>query len=113
MTLKTLYIGQSFIGIGLAISKASFAIALLRLVQRRWQKLLLWFFIVSTSVSFALVILLAFASCTPVEKLWDSNVRGACWDSHALIGYSIFVGCMSNLPVLRIYSHRTNAKCRV
>lgn len=103
-TSKWLGIGQTFMGVGLPLSKTSFAVTLLRIVQRMWQKIALWFFAISLILSFGLLIIFFYVSCNPVQKLWDPTVPGYCWDPHFIIRYSVYVGGMSIVPIFLLVS---------
>jgi hypothetical protein len=93
--LKLMYIGEFFAIIAVTISKTSFAVTLLRLATQAWHTYLLWFVIVTLNVVMWLCGLFEFIQCSPVEKLWDLDVPGTCWDSHIAVNYAIFSGCTS------------------
>ena len=89
---KRLGIADFFTIIGIAIAKSSFAVTLLRLVQERWEKTLIWFILVTVNVTMWLSAIFIFTSCTPLEKMWDNTVPGTCWDSQTLLNYHTFSG---------------------
>jgi hypothetical protein len=86
------YIGRFFGIIALAFSKSSFAVTLLRLTIDRWQRIVLWFIILSLNISLGLCALFLFVQCTPVEKAYILSTPGSCWPQQVTIGFSIFAG---------------------
>ncbi|KAI6753954.1 hypothetical protein HG530_013130 [Fusarium avenaceum] len=75
-------------------SKTSFALTLIRLVDG-WMDWFLWFLIVSMNIIMNLVIVFSFIKCTPVERVWRSNIPGSCWNPHVATYYNIFAGAFS------------------
>ena len=61
---------------GIAASKASVALFLLRIVLRRWHIALLWSVIVSTTIFCTITTALLFLQCKPVSFLWDPTIPG-------------------------------------
>jgi hypothetical protein len=92
--LKLLYIGRFFGIVAVTTSKTSFAVTLLRLAVKSWQRYVVWFIIVTLNVIMWLCAIFLFVQCSPVEKAWLLSVPGTCWDSRITIGYSIFAGGM-------------------
>jgi hypothetical protein len=95
---KYLFVGECFVMFGLAVAKSSFCVTLLRIATKMWQKILLWFAIVSTMSIMGFLSIIFFVSCTPVEKTFDFNVPGTCWDINGITKYGLFAGCKSNSP---------------
>ena len=79
---KLLWIGEAFAVLSIAISKSSFAVTLLHLAFYRWHHVLLWTVIVTVNMAMWMCFITIFAECTPVEKLWQTDVGGNCWDPH-------------------------------
>ncbi|KAL1622679.1 hypothetical protein SLS56_008604 [Neofusicoccum ribis] len=73
---KMVAIGQSFSYIGVAASKASVALFLLRIVVKTWHRIVLWAIIAVLSTICTLSSILHFARCDPVEACWDATVPG-------------------------------------
>ncbi|KAF2963782.1 hypothetical protein GQX73_g9800 [Xylaria multiplex] len=85
-------IGQTFTVLGTAIAKWSLGLFLLRLVTKRWQRVVIWTAMGSVMLASIIVVFLfwfqvsrpsptisivRFASfCTPVEYLWDRRIPG-------------------------------------
>jgi len=91
--LKWLYIGSIFAHAAIVTSKVAFAVTLLRLSTEPWHARFLWSVILMLSLSMGSCLVLEFAQCSPVEKLWDFTAPGRCWDPHTQIYYSIFANC--------------------
>ncbi|KAF4981688.1 hypothetical protein FZEAL_2575 [Fusarium zealandicum] len=77
------------------ISKTSFAITLYRIATNVWMKRFLIFIIVTINVTTNLVWMFGFAKCTPLEKVWDQDVPGTCWEKAPLLKYQLFAAYYS------------------
>ncbi|KAF2872392.1 hypothetical protein BDV95DRAFT_382862 [Massariosphaeria phaeospora] len=95
--LKYLFLGEFFTLVAIPISKTSFAVTLLRLVTRKWEKWFIWAIIITMNVTMWLVAILLFAQCRPIAKNWNSKVEGSCWGSRIQDRYSVFAGAYSAL----------------
>ncbi|KAH7108668.1 hypothetical protein B0J11DRAFT_242407 [Dendryphion nanum] len=83
-------IGQGICIMGIAASKGSVAIFLLRIVIRKWHVALLWFCIVSTTLLCAITTILLFVQCRPTAFLWDRTiVGGVCWLNFTAVGLTM------------------------
>lgn len=71
----------SFGIIGIATSKASVAAFLLRLSVINWHKYVLYFVLVTVSVSCFIVALFDFIRCDPIKSIWDPLIPAKCWMS--------------------------------
>ena len=69
-------IGQAICIMGIAASKSSVAVFLLRIVILKWHKALLWFCIISTTIWCTVTTVLLFVQTTPVAFLWDRTIVG-------------------------------------
>lgn len=78
--------------LSVSLSKTSFAVTLLRLVPKAWERYIIWFVIVSVNVVMTLVVILQYAQCRPIEKRWNPLLPGTCYDHHIIIYYSMFAG---------------------
>jgi len=87
--LKLLYIGRFFGLIALAVSKTSFAITLLNLAMMRWQKISIWFIMVTINLTLGLTAFTLLVQCNPIEKAWDLAAPGTCWPSNVQITIGI------------------------
>ncbi|KAM5342258.1 hypothetical protein ACJ41O_013224 [Fusarium nematophilum] len=76
-------------------SKTSFAITLYRIATNAWMKRFLVFVIVTINLTMNLVWIFGFAKCTPIEKVWDSDVPGTCWNRTHLVRYQLFAAYYS------------------
>jgi hypothetical protein len=92
---KTTIVGAAFGIMATTISKTSFAITLYRIATNAWMKYFLVFIIVTINVSMNLVWIFGFAKCTPIERVWDHNVPGTCWDKTKLLTFQLFAACRS------------------
>jgi hypothetical protein len=83
-------IGQGICILGIALSKSSVAVFLLRIVVRRWHVYVLWFCIVSTSILCIITTTLLFLQCKPTAFLWDHSIEGGvCWLNFTHVGLSM------------------------
>ncbi|KAF2266440.1 hypothetical protein CC78DRAFT_147847 [Lojkania enalia] len=92
---KNLFVGEFFALIAIPTSKTSFAVTLLRLVAKNWQKWFIWFVIISMNVVLWLCGILLFIQCKPIEKNWRKDMPGTCWNSDIQDNYSVFAGAYS------------------
>jgi hypothetical protein len=76
---------------GAAWSKTSFAITMLRVTEGK-VKVLIWFIIVTVNLALGGSALIAWIQCTPINKGWDSDVQGTCWDPQVNVNFGIFSG---------------------
>ncbi|OSS52702.1 hypothetical protein B5807_02425 [Epicoccum nigrum] len=73
-------IGQGICIMGIAASKAAIALFLLRIVLRRWQIVLLWGVVATTTIFATITTVLLFVQCKPVAFLWDQAIPGGRCD---------------------------------
>ncbi|KAL1890726.1 hypothetical protein Sste5346_008051 [Sporothrix stenoceras] len=95
--LRLLYVGRFIAIIALAISKTSFAVTLLHLAMTAWQRYVLWFIIVSLNVVMWFSALSLFIQCSPIQKAWDLNSTGTCWNPMVQVNIGISAGAYSAL----------------
>jgi hypothetical protein len=89
-------IGQGICIMGIAASKGSVAIFLLRIVLKKWHIALLWFCITSTTLLCIITTTLLFMQCKPTAFLWDQTIEGGyCWLNFTQVGLTM--GCMQSL----------------
>lgn len=69
-------IGQGVCIMGIAASKSSVAVFLLRIVVLKWHKALLWLCIVSTTIWCIVTTTLLFLQCSPTAFIWDRSIAG-------------------------------------
>ncbi|KAF2029516.1 hypothetical protein EK21DRAFT_67629 [Setomelanomma holmii] len=83
-------IGQGICIMGIAASKGSVALFLLRIVLKRWHVALLWFCIVSTTAMCIITTTLLYMQCKPTAFLWDHTIEGGyCWLNFTLVGLTM------------------------
>ncbi|KAK6821221.1 hypothetical protein PG987_015621 [Apiospora arundinis] len=76
-------VGQFFAVWAVAVSKSSFIITLLRLVETKWQKAALWFMLVTILLSMGSISIVQFYQCaTPEQK--------GCVPSDSVIGLGVY-----------------------
>lgn len=95
--LRLLYVGRFIAIIALAISKTSFAVTLLHLAMTAWQRYVLWFIIVSLNIVMWFSALSLFIQCNPIQKAWDLNAAGTCWNPKIQVNIGISAGAYSAL----------------
>jgi hypothetical protein len=76
-------------------AKTSFAFTLLRISDGRLMTGILWFIIVSMNVFTGLGCLFFWINCTPVQKVWNPELDGSCWDYNIVLQYAKFSSGMS------------------
>lgn len=74
---------------GIAWSKTSFALTLLRVVEGR-TRCLVWFIIVTVNLFLALMALFTWVQCNPPVKSYKFEHPGTCWKPHVTANYMIF-----------------------
>ena len=94
--LRYSWIAQAFSVSTVAIGKTSIALfLLLRIVGAAkwlWHKIFLYTIMISNIVINLVVIVLVFAQCKPVQKLFDPGVPGHCWNPEITTAYAQFGG---------------------
>ncbi|EKJ77761.1 hypothetical protein FPSE_02259 [Fusarium pseudograminearum CS3096] len=77
--IKNQMIGQTFAVIGMSIAKFSLGFFLLRIVVEKWQRIAIWFAMVTLSFFSGLCAIMFWLQCTPVTKIFDPiRVEGVC-----------------------------------
>ncbi|KAH6695678.1 hypothetical protein F5X68DRAFT_258234 [Plectosphaerella plurivora] len=79
---------------GIALSKTSFALTLLRVVEGK-MKWLVWYIIVSINIFLALMVLFVWVQCNPPEKSFRPATPGTCWAPEVTANYMIFASAYS------------------
>ncbi|KAK7942455.1 uncharacterized protein PG986_011568 [Apiospora aurea] len=84
--------------LAVAFSKASAGVSLLRLLPFRWQRVLTIFIITSIGMLMSAIIVLTCIQCVPIQKHWNFQLPGTCWDPDIVakfaIGAAIWSGVM-------------------
>ncbi|KAI9640389.1 hypothetical protein NHQ30_011134 [Ciborinia camelliae] len=80
-----LLIGQFLVALSMGISKCALGVFLLRIVNKIWHTLLLYFWIATMMGLSILLAIAVFAQCTPVQSIWDSRIKGTCTMSLTVI----------------------------
>ncbi|KAF7588697.1 hypothetical protein BBP40_005296 [Aspergillus hancockii] len=95
--LKLIYIGMVICVISCVLSKTSFAITLLRIVTRTWQKTVLWFIIISMNLIMWLCAICYLLQCKPTEALWNAELMptAKCWPTHIFQTIALTAGAYS------------------
>jgi hypothetical protein len=70
-------------------SKTSFAVTVLRISSGR-TKAFVWFIIVTVNACLGVAIVVTWAQCTPIEKIWRPSLEGECWPKDVQVRYNIF-----------------------
>ncbi len=82
-------VASTFSILAAVLSKTSFAVTLLR-ITTSYTKMFVWFVIAIMNIAMWLDALFTWVKCNPVRKTWDPSIPGTCWDTHAMIVYSVF-----------------------
>ncbi|KAK4148684.1 hypothetical protein C8A00DRAFT_47524 [Chaetomidium leptoderma] len=77
-------------------SKTSFAVTVLR-ISSGWMKPLVWFIIITVNACLGVAIVITWAQCTPIEKVWRPQLEGYCWPKGIQIHYNIFTAIYSGV----------------
>ncbi|RAL67100.1 hypothetical protein DID88_007880 [Monilinia fructigena] len=72
-------IGQTFCLIGIATSKASVSVFLLRLAIVQWHRWVLYFTLFSVSSIAVICALFDFIRCDPIAHVWNPSIPAKCW----------------------------------
>ncbi|KAJ5887854.1 hypothetical protein N7495_007895 [Penicillium taxi] len=67
--------GQSVISMAMGLSKSAVSLFLLRIVIQRWQRIFLWFWIITIMFLSIFLSITVFAQCTPTRSIWDPRVQ--------------------------------------
>ncbi|GAD96293.1 hypothetical protein AOR_1_1188084 [Paecilomyces variotii No. 5] len=97
LAMEYVLLGEFVAIIGCSLSKTSFAFTLLRIVVEKWQKIFLWFIIVSMNAVMMSCALLYLLRCTPVQANWDTSIHGKCFSIRTANSYAIFAGIYSGI----------------
>ncbi|KAH8590118.1 hypothetical protein B0O99DRAFT_635667 [Bisporella sp. PMI_857] len=93
---KAEIIGQTFCIIGIATSKASVAIFLLRITVVQWHRWVLYAVMVGVAVPCFFCALFDFIRCDPIAAVWNPTLPAKCWVStEGFTALSITVGVAS------------------
>ncbi|PVH68017.1 hypothetical protein DL98DRAFT_662367 [Cadophora sp. DSE1049] len=79
-----------------ALSKTSFAATLLRLMPGTWQRISIWFIIVSINAIMGLSGLSLYIQCSPVARVWNRTIPGTCWPAHRQTTFGMISGGYSS-----------------
>ncbi|KAJ5729775.1 uncharacterized protein N7483_004283 [Penicillium malachiteum] len=95
--LKLLYIGFVIIIFGCVFAKTSFVITLLRIVTQPWQKVTLWFILITMNVLMWLCGICYLAQCRPAAALWNTKLfaEAQCWPTYILENIAMVAGAYS------------------
>lgn len=81
----------SFMIIGAAWSKTSFAVSLLRIAAAGSRiRALIWCIIVSVNLVLGVSALFTWIRCWPLQKMWISSLEGTCWSRWVTLYYNMF-----------------------
>lgn len=82
-------VASTFSMLAAVLSKTSFAVTLLR-ITKGYIKIIVWVIIAIMNVAMGLGALFTWVKCDPVRKTWNPMTPGTCWDSNAMMIYSVF-----------------------
>ncbi|KAK0614672.1 hypothetical protein B0T14DRAFT_487018 [Immersiella caudata] len=95
VALRHLYAARFFSMIALAVSKSSFALTLLSMTRKPWQRNSLWFIIISLNLVVWICGFSLFFQCSPVRKAWDFTTSGTCWSVASQANVGVAAGAYS------------------
>lgn len=75
LAIKWEMVGQTFAVLGMAISKVSLGLFLLRLVVERWHRILVWAVMLSLLGCSVLTAVMFWVQCVPVEAIYDPRLK--------------------------------------
>ncbi|KAJ5632738.1 hypothetical protein N7490_009077 [Penicillium lividum] len=95
--LKLVYIGFVIIIFGCVFAKTSFVITLLRIVTSPWQKMVLWFIMISMNAIMWLCGICYLAQCKPAAALWNTTLMATakCWPTSVFENIALTAGAYS------------------
>ncbi|KAI0128641.1 hypothetical protein BJ170DRAFT_693472 [Xylariales sp. AK1849] len=67
--------GQFMVAIAMGLSKTGVALFLMRIINTKWQKFILWGWIITIMFLSVFLAVSCFAQCYPVQSLWDTDVK--------------------------------------
>ncbi|KZL75547.1 hypothetical protein CT0861_05903 [Colletotrichum tofieldiae] len=70
-------------------SKVGFGVTLLRLTSG-WYRAFVWFAVVTLTVVMLPSATMTWLKCTPVQKNFNRQMEGSCWDESVTLNYGIF-----------------------
>ncbi|GJC80311.1 hypothetical protein ColLi_03149 [Colletotrichum liriopes] len=70
-------------------SKVGFGVTLLRLTSG-WYRAFVWFAVVTLTVVMLPSATMTWLKCTPVQKNFNRQMEGTCWDESVTLNYGIF-----------------------
>ncbi|KAF2750939.1 hypothetical protein M011DRAFT_396454 [Sporormia fimetaria CBS 119925] len=103
------------------LSKTSFCVTLLKVTETTWHRRAIWFVIITLNATCAVTVGVSYGQCTPVSKVWNSEVPGRCWSPRVLVYSYVFQGAYSvlldvglgTLPYLLIRNLQINKREKV
>ncbi|KAK2012054.1 hypothetical protein LZ32DRAFT_560233 [Colletotrichum eremochloae] len=78
-------------------SKTSFAMTLLRLQDKGFMRIFIWTAIISMNVLMGFNALIVWLQCAPIEKFWNPDTPGSCWDPRVTTYFDIAASAYSAL----------------
>ncbi|KIX02573.1 uncharacterized protein Z518_08514 [Rhinocladiella mackenziei CBS 650.93] len=90
-----IYIGQTVIIEACSLSKTAFAFTLLRIVTKKFEKLAIWYIILSLNIVMLLCGIFQFVQCKNPAYGWDKSIKTECWPLSTFVNYTIFAGAYS------------------
>ncbi|GIK06424.1 hypothetical protein Aspvir_002074 [Aspergillus viridinutans] len=88
---KFYIIALAFLVLCTALGRAAFVLYLLAILGgKKWQRIILTALAVMEVIINSVVVIMLFASCTPVSMLWDYAVEGTCVSDTIQINFGYF-----------------------
>ena len=87
------WVSQPPVIIALATGKISVAFLILRIFgPTKWLRYVLYFIMGSSIMLCGLAVIIQFVQCSPVRKLWETDLEGHCWNPLIQAHFTYFVG---------------------
>lgn len=81
-------ISSTLVVTALCWSKTSFGMTLVRFTKS-WTMAFIWLMVITMNMLFFWAALIQWIYCQPLDKVWDPNVEGTCWDHNAVVNVQI------------------------
>lgn len=85
-------VGQTFAVLGMAITKVSLGLFLLRLVVINWHRIAIWLVMTTLCICSVLTAVMLWMQCTPVEGIYDPRVKPTANCNIAITPFAILLG---------------------
>ncbi|RYP80988.1 hypothetical protein DL770_006033 [Monosporascus sp. CRB-9-2] len=92
LAIKWEMVGQTFAVVGMAVSKMSLGLFLLRLVVERWHRVSIWVAMLSLFGCSILTAVMFWVQCVPVQGIYDPVVKPAAKCNIPITPFAVMLG---------------------